>query len=101
MESKNSGKKERASKAMKEGQLPARITFSETCRVNVGDYEHRDMFLSYSDNVQEGETPTECVVRLKTFVRKKIYAAEKRHRMASREFVDFDTKAKIPSMKES
>lgn len=73
-----------------------KLTYSENVRVNIGDFEGRDLFVSYQDNVQPGETPDQCFERLKKFVRKKLYAAEKRHRMATREFVDFDTKAKLP-----
>ena len=101
MEGKNKQRKkskEKTSSKVVDGLLP-RMTYSESSRVNVGDYEHRELFMSYQDNVLEGETPDECFARLKSLVRKKLYAAEKRHRMASREFVDFDTKAKIPTTK--
>lgn len=96
MEGKNpTTKRKKAKTPMIDEQLPPRMTYSETVRVNIGDYESRDLFMSFQDNVQPDETPDECHKRLQTFVRKKLYAAEKRHRMATREFVDFDTKAKI------
>lgn len=82
-----------------QGEDLPRIVYSESVRVNIGDYEGRDLFLSYQDTTQEGETPDQAFTRIKNFVRKKLYAAEKRHRLSSREFVDFDTKAKLPNTK--
>jgi len=99
MAGKNEKQKEKGTKI--DNALPPRMTYSESARINVGDYEHRELFLSYQDNVQPGETPDDCFNRLRSFTRKKLYAAEKRHRMATRDFVDFDTKAKIPTTKGS
>lgn len=77
-------------------QIGDRITYSETVRVNIGDYEHRDMFMSYNTVQEPGESIDGHFKRAQLFVRKKLLAREKKIRLQSQEFVDFDTKAKLP-----
>ena len=71
-----------------------RITVGETLRVNIGDYEHRDSFVSYGANVRKGETPDDAHDRAQKFVLGKLRKREKKIRSSSKEWVDFDTKAK-------
>ena len=76
------------------GQRP-RIVFSHSVRVNIGDYEHQECFISVSDDVQDDETHDEAYARIGKFVMGKLKSREKRIRLKSREHVDFDTKAKL------
>lgn len=77
-------------------QVGDRITYSETVRCNIGDYEHRDIFMSYGTNKESKEHIDDTFKRAQLFVRKKLFGREKKIRMQSQEFVDFDTKAKLP-----
>jgi len=65
-------------------------------RVNIGDYEHRDIFMSYATAKDPNENIDDTFKRVQLFVRKKLLGREKKIRMQSQEFVDFDTKAKLP-----
>lgn len=94
MESKTKTKKQKTKVMHTEGQ-PDRIVVSESTRVNIGDYEHREVFISLASDFQEGETFDEAYARVATQVMKKVRTREKKYRMKSREFVDFDTKAKL------
>jgi len=64
--------------------------------VNIGDYEHRDVFISHSTQREPDETLDEAYKRAMGFVRTKLHKREKRMRSESQEFVDFDTNAKLP-----
>lgn len=75
--------------------IPNRLTYSETVRVNIGDYEHRDIFVSFGTNVEKGESIDDAYKRARDIVRKKLSAREKKIRTLSQEYVDFDTKAKL------
>jgi len=74
---------------------PARVVFSQSVKINIGDYETRDVFLSYADNVGEDESPASALKRVKKFVQKRIHESEKTIRFKSRKFTDFDTMAKV------
>ena len=79
-------------------EQPETLTYSESVKVNIGDYESRDFFLCYGHirvNIEDGETFDEAYKRARNKVRGKISKEEKKCRMQSREFVDFDTKAKL------
>lgn len=78
----------------KSGQLD-RITYSEQVKVNIGDYESRDVFVSYSTDVQGSETPDQTVARAKRIVVEQVRKVEKVIRKKSATFVEFDTKAKL------
>lgn len=73
---------------------PDRIAYSEQVKINIGDYESREVFFSYSSNLQEGEDFETAAVRVKTAVRQQLHKYERKIRALTREFVDFDTKGK-------
>ena len=75
-------------------QAPDRVAYSETVKINIGDYEHREVFFSYSSAVREDETTDDAEKRVTRRVRKKLRAYEKKIRIQSREWTDFDTTAK-------
>ena len=72
-----------------------RITYSESVKINIADYESRDVFLSYSTDVQPKETVEEAVVRAKKIVVEQMGKVEKVIRKKSRTMVEFDTMAKL------
>lgn len=72
-----------------------RLTYSETVRVNLGDYEHRDVFISFSTDVEENETNSDAYKRVRNFVQKKSNFEEKKLRNHAHKFADFDTKEKL------
>ncbi len=93
---KSKKRKEKGKKKSKAEQVIGdRVTYSETVRCNIGDYEHRDVFVSLGTNVMDGESNDDAYVRARDFVRKKLSAREKKIRTLSQEYVDFDTKAKL------
>ena len=74
------------------------LSYSETVKVNIGDYESRDFFLCFGNikvNIEDGESFDAAFKRAKKAVRKKILKEEKIARLAASKFVDFNTKAKI------
>ena len=77
------------------GSQKTRVTFSETVRVNLGEYEHRDSFVACSSDVEEGETEAEALKRVTLIVKKKSNLEEKKLRRHAHKFVDFDTKEKL------
>ena len=74
---------------------PDRVTYSESVKINIGDYESRDVFLSYATDVAEGETVQDAVVRSKNIVIASIKKTESIIRKKSAKFVDFQTKKKL------
>jgi len=72
-----------------------RITYSESVKINIGDYESREVQLFYGTDFEEGEEFTDAVDRARTRVRKAITTFEKRIRISSQGNVDFDTKSKL------
>lgn len=94
METKKKAKETKKNVKVIEGQ-PDRIVCSESVRVNIGDYEHKEFFVSLASDFGEGETFDEAYARVATQVSRKVRAREKKCRHKSREFVDFDTKAKL------
>ncbi len=72
-----------------------RITYSESVRVNIGDYEHRDVFISLSTDVQKNESVDDAVVRAKRIVLEQLRKVETTVRKKSAKFVDFNTKSKL------
>ncbi|MCH7561976.1 MAG: hypothetical protein IIC67_11560 [Thaumarchaeota archaeon] len=76
-------------------QIIEKVVYSETVRINIGDYEHRDSFLSYATTQKDGESLDCALKRAKIFVKKSLYAVEKKIRIQSKEFVDFDTMSKL------
>ena len=74
---------------------PDRVTYSESIKVNIGDYESRDFFVSVSSDVQEGETVKDAIIRVKKQVQPQVNLIEKKTRLQSKGNVDFDTMAKL------
>ena len=72
-----------------------RVTFSESVRVNIGDYEHREAFCSVSLNQRDDEALDDAFKRARNFVNGKLKKFEKKTRFASKDHVDFDTMAKL------
>ena len=95
--SKREKKKKKSEKKRKIKELSenARLTYSESVKINIADYESRDIFLSVSDDPIEGETSSECLTKLRRFVQSKLYEQERQIRRESREFVDFQTISKL------
>ena len=71
------------------------VTFSESEKVAIGDYESQDVFVSLTDAVQDDETIEEAYKRVKKIVKKQVNKEAKKIRLWSKGWVDFDTKAKI------
>lgn len=80
---------------MKELRQGNRISYGETVKVNIGDYESRDVHISFSTDVEEDETVDQALVRARSTVRTHVTKYEKRIRLQTEEFVDFNTMAKI------
>lgn len=74
-----------------------RVTYSESVKVNIGDYESRDIFISVSTDVQKKETVDDAILRAKKIVQPQITRVEKRTRIQSKGNVDFDTMSKLRS----
>lgn len=72
-----------------------RISYSEDVKINIGDYESRSVHISYSTDVRDDESVKAAIARAKGRVRKSLYHYEKRIRLSSAEFVDFNTKEKL------
>jgi len=92
----------RKSKERKKGKGPQfpepladRLTYSESVRINIGDYEHRDIFAAFATNLNDGESFDAAFNRARKKVTAKLYKREKKLRSSSQEFVDFETKAKL------
>jgi len=79
-----------------EGQEASdRISYSEKVRINIGDYEHREVFFGYSIKIKDDEKLEDAEKRAVIPVRKRVKAFEKRIRRQVKHLVDFDTMAKL------
>lgn len=72
-----------------------RVTYGESVKVNIGDYESREVNLFFSTDVKDDEEFDDAIQRARSHVRKTITTCEKRIRVASQGNVDFDTKSKL------
>ena len=72
-------------------KTPDRISYSEGVKVAIGDYESRDVHISYSTNVKKKETIKDAVARAKKTVQLSLKRAEKKIRVASEDDVDFES----------
>jgi len=88
MESKNA-------KVKTEEGILDRVVYSESAKINTGDFESRDVFYSYSTDVQPDETVDEAYKRCRSTVRQHLANSEKRIRIKSKKDVDFDTMKKL------
>lgn len=70
-----------------------KISYSEGVKINIGDYESRDVHISYSysTNVRKKEKMIDAVKRARKKVQICLRNAEKKIREASEEDVDFET----------
>jgi len=72
-----------------------RVTYSETVKVNIGDYESRDIFIGYGTDVNDGESFDDALKRAKREVRSALQQNETEIRRSSEQHVDFNTMGKI------
>jgi hypothetical protein len=72
-----------------------RITYGETVKVNIGNYESRDIFISLSTDVESSETVDQAIVRARKIIKPHVVEQERRIRKRMRKFVDFDTMSKV------
>ena len=72
-----------------------RVTYSESIKVNIGNYESKDVFVSLSTDVESTESVSDALLRAKQFVRPELRVIEKKIRIRSKRFVDFDTVSKL------
>jgi len=49
-----------------------RVSYSEGAKINVGNYESRDVHMSYTTDIKEGETTGEAMERAKEFIEEAI-----------------------------
>ncbi len=70
---------------------PDRISYSEGVKVAIGDYESRDVHISYSTNVNKKEKVSDAVKRAKKTVHISLRNAERKIRKNSEEEVDFES----------
>jgi hypothetical protein len=68
-----------------------RISYSEGVKVQIGDYESRDVHISYSTNVKNKEKVSDALKRAKKTVQMSLRKAEKKIRLSSEDDVDFET----------
>lgn len=72
-----------------------RISYSEGVKINIGDYESRDVHVSYSTSVKEGENTKKAISRARKTVQEKLMKFERQIRKASQDDVDFETMEKL------
>ena len=92
-----------------------RFTYSESVQINIGDYENRSRFASYSSSIRkrsdkaiielkkmetgmrkEDENLLKLVKRVKRFVKNTLLIEEKAIRKISEDWVEFETLEKVP-----
>jgi len=73
------------------GDETDRISYSEGVKINIGEYESRDVHISYSTNVSNREKPNDALKRARKTVQTSLMKAERKIRKASEEEVDFES----------
>lgn len=68
-----------------------RINYSEGVKIAIGDYESRDVHISYTTTVRKTEKPKESIARAKKTVQMSLRKAEKRIREVAEDEVDFES----------
>lgn len=68
-----------------------RISYSEGIKVNIGDYESRDVHVSYSTDVKSKEKSSDAIKRARKTVQISLRNAERKIRKDSEEEVDFES----------
>lgn len=66
-------------------------TFSESVRVNIGDYESRDAFVSCTVELDKGETTKTVGKKIRKKLRDELKVVEKRIRESSDEDVEHES----------
>jgi len=77
------------------GEEQDRISYSEGVKINIGDYESRDVHVSFSTSVKENENPKKAVSRARKVVQEKLMKFERQRRKAHEDAVDFETMKKL------
>lgn len=72
-----------------------RLSYSEGVKINIGDYESRDVHISYSSDVTDGEKVVDAFKRVKKVVRNRLHKEEKQMRLDAEGAVDFNTMGKL------
>ena len=72
-----------------------RLLYSESVKVNIGDYESRDVHISYSSDINKDESFDDAYKRVSSMVKKKLYVSEKKIRESIRDNVDYDVDYKM------
>ena len=72
-----------------------RISYSEGVKINIGDYESRDIHISYSSDIQKDETFNKAFLRVSKKVKKCLEACEIKVRKSVNDNVDYDIDDKI------
>ena len=94
---KKSATSEKSTIRKPKSQENDRITYSEGVTVDIGDYEKRNVMISFSTDVRltDGENPKKAMTRAKKTVQKQLKVAEKRIRQNSQESVDHETMERL------
>ena len=76
-------------------EQPDRISYSEGVKVSIGDYEARDVHISYSTTIKEGENAKKAVSRARKVVQDKLKVCERQIRKSAQDDVDFETMERL------
>jgi hypothetical protein len=68
-----------------------RISYSEGVKVAIGDYESRDVHISYSTSVRSKESVDAAVKRARKIVLNQLKKCERKIRRCAEEEVDFES----------
>ena len=79
---------------MREGQ-PSRVSYSQSVKINIGDYESKDIFLNYASDLKKGETFNQAVDRIQKIVDARILIMERKIRNQFEDNVEFQTLKKL------
>lgn len=71
------------------------VSYSESVQVNIGDYEHRNVHISFKTILNDGEEFEQAKARARNAVKKALYSEEKKMRHSSKNDVDFDTISRL------
>lgn len=74
---------------------PDRITYSESIKINIGDFENRELVIGLTSDVRDDESFSKALDRVKKTVQKQTTKFERRIRNKTADIVDFDTRAKV------
>jgi len=72
-----------------------RVSYSESVKVNIGDYESRDIHISYSSDVGKDEDFNSAFIRVSKKVKKRLEICEYKIRNAVKDNVDYEIDDKM------